>query len=61
MIRIVKRIEKVFMERMYILQAWKSVEYSRELFHKGFRGEFDLSSVEGSYPADLEPWPNLSW
>jgi hypothetical protein len=43
---IVKGVQKIFMEGMYVLEARESIENGLEFFAKGFRGEFDFSSVK---------------
>lgn len=46
MIGVVEGVEKVFVERMNILQPWKAIEDGLKFFAKCFRGKLDLSCVE---------------
>lgn len=46
MIGIVKRVEKIFVEGMYVLEAGETVENRLEFVTKSFGCKLDLSSVE---------------
>ncbi len=46
MVRIVKGVQKVFVEGVYILKAGEAIEYGLKFLAKGLCGVFDLSSVE---------------
>ena len=46
MVGIVKCVEEIFVERVDILEARKSVEDKGELFAEGLLCEFDLPSIE---------------
>ena len=46
MVGIVQSIEKIFVERVDVLESRKAVEYCLKFFAEGLGGKLDFSSVE---------------
>lgn len=46
---IVEGIDQVFVKRMDVLQARKTLEYGAKLFRKGLLGKLDLSGIKGCH------------
>lgn len=58
-VRIIQSVEQVAMEGMDVLKAREGLDGLRESFGKRFGRVLDLTSVESSDTADLEPGADL--
>lgn len=60
MIRIVKRVQQITMERMNVRKAREGLDSGGEALGEGFGGVLDFSGVKSSNSADLEASSNLN-
>jgi hypothetical protein len=60
-VRIVKSVQQITMERMDIREAREGLDCGGEALGEGFGGVLDFSGVERSNSANLEASANLYW